>query len=150
MNYSDRIVDDMKQAMKAGQTERVAALRMLRAAMIELQKSGEEVTEELELKTLVKQAKMRKDSITQYEEAGREDLAARERIDLAIIEDYLPKQMSDDEIRAAVVRIIAETGAAGTEDFKVVMPKAIAEAKGRADGARVQAVVREELAKLRE
>lgn len=150
MNYSERIVEDMKQAMKAGQTERVAALRMLRAAMIELQKSGEEVTEELELKTLVKQAKMRKDSITQYEEAGREDLAARERIDLAIIEDYLPKQMSDDEIRAVVVRIIAETGAAGAGDFKVVMPKAIAETGGRADGARVQAVVREELTRPRE
>lgn len=148
MNYSERIVEDMKQAMKAGQTERVAALRMLRAAMIELQKSGEEVTEELELKTLQKQAKMRKDSIAQYEDAGRNDLAAREYVDLAIIEDYLPKQMSDDEIRAIVVRIIAETGATGTGDFKVVMPKAIGEAKGRADGGRVQAVVRDELTKL--
>lgn len=148
MNYSDRIAEDMKTAMKAGQAGRVGALRMLRAAMLELQKSGEVVTEEMELKALQKQAKMRKDSISQYENAGREDLAAVERAELAIIEEYLPRQMSDEDIRAIVTRIVEDAGATGTGDFKVVMPRAMGETKGRADGARVQAIVREELGKL--
>lgn len=150
MSYSDRIVEDMKTAMKAGDSETVSALRMLRAALLDLQKSGNEVTEELELQTLQKQAKMRKDSLKQYEDAGREDLAVIERKELVVIEKYLPQQLSDEDIRAAVVAIVQETGATGTADFKVVMPKAMGQLKGRADGSRVQAVVREELQKLEE
>lgn len=148
MSYSERIVEDMKAAMKSGNSEKVGVLRMLRAAMLELQKSGNEITDELELQSLQKQAKMRKDSITQFEDAGREDLAEKERAELVIIEEYLPKQLSNDEIRAAVLSIVAETGATGVADFKVVMPKAMGQLKGRADGSQVQAIVREELQKL--
>ncbi len=148
MGYSERIVEDMKAAMKSGNSEKVGVLRMLRAAMLELQKSGNEITDELELQSLQKQAKMRKDSITQFEDAGREDLAEKERAELVIIEEYLPKQLSNDEIRAAVLSIVAETGATGVADFKVVMPKAMGQLKGRADGSQVQAIVREELQKI--
>lgn len=145
MSYSERIVEDMKAAMKAGESEKVGVLRMLRAAMLELAKSGEEVTEELELKALQKQAKMRKDSISQFEDAGREDLASKERAELEIVETYLPKQLSDDDIREKVRAIIRETGASGMDDFKLVMPKAMGSMKGLADGSRVQAIVKEAL-----
>ena len=145
MAISQRIVDDMKAAMKEGDAKRVAALRTLRAALLQLQKSGEEVTEEEEMKAIMKQAKMSKDAIEQFSDAGREDLAEKERTELAVFEEYLPKQMSDEEIREVVERIAREQGANDMGDFKLVMPKAMGEMKGQADGGRVQAIVRQVL-----
>lgn len=145
MKISERIVEDMKVAMKGGDAKRVAALRTLRAALLQLQKSGAEVSEEDELKAIQKQAKMSKDAVEQFSTAGREDLAEKERSELAVFEDYLPKQMTDQEIEEVVKRIAGEVGASGIDDFKNVMPKAMSELKGRADGGRVQAIVRQVL-----
>lgn len=145
MTLTERISEDLKNAMKSGEKLRVETLRMVRAALLELQKSGSEVTEEAEQKAVQNQAKRRKDAAEQFRAAGRDDLAGKEDSELAIIAEYLPKQVGDDEIRAAVAAIIAETGAAGPGDFKVVMPKAMGALRGRADGAKVQAIVREEL-----
>ena len=145
MKISEKIVEDMKAAMKAGEATRVAALRTLRAALLQLQKSGEEVTDEAELKAIQKQAKMSKDAVEQFSQAGRTDLADKERAELQIFEEYLPKQLSDEEVREAVSRIAQEVGAKGTDDFKLVMPKAMGELRGRADGGRVQGIVREVL-----
>jgi uncharacterized protein YqeY len=118
---------------------------MLRAALLELQKSGNEVTPDNEMKAVQNQAKRRKDAIEQFRLAGRDDLADKEADELKIIEAYLPSQLDDDEIRSQVRAIVEETGAAGPNDFKMVMPKAVAAMRGRADGSRIQAIVREEL-----
>jgi uncharacterized protein len=145
MSLTEQIGEDLKTSMKAGDKLRTETLRMLRAALLELQKSGNEVTDEGEQKAIQNQAKRRKDAAEQYRNANRPDLAEKEEAELKIIADYLPQQMGDEEIRASIKSIIAETGAAGPGDFKVVMPKAMAAMRGRADGAKVQAIVREEL-----
>ncbi len=148
MTLSERINAELKAAMKAGEKLRLETLRSLRAALLELEKSGEEVTPEKELSAVMKQAKQRKDSIEQYENGGREDLAQKEREELEIINEFTPKQMTDDEIREEIVGIIEQTEATGMNDFKLVMPRAMGTMKGQADGSRVQAIVREELGKL--
>ncbi len=145
MTLTERISEDMKTAMKARDTVRLETVRSIRAALLELDKSGREVDEDDRLKAVINQAKRRKDAIEQYSAAGREDLAERERAELAVIEEYLPRQLSEGEIEAEVDRIIAETGANSPSDFKVVMPKAMASMRGRADGARVQQIVRSRL-----
>jgi uncharacterized protein YqeY len=145
MTLTEKIANDMKEAMKSGDKTKLGTLRMVRAALLELQKSGSEVTPDLELRAVQKQAASRKDAMQQFVAAGRNDLAEVERVELAIIEAYLPQQLSDDEIRAKVRELITETGASGPNDFKLVMPKAMAAMRGLADGNRVQAVVREEL-----
>lgn len=145
MTLTEKIANDMKEAMKSGEKVRLGTLRMVRAALLELQKSGNEVTPDLELRAVQKQANSRKDAMEQFMAAGRNDLAETERVELEIIEAYLPQQLSDDDIRAKVREIIAQTGASGPNDFKLVMPKAMAAMRGVADGNRVQAVVREAL-----
>jgi len=90
---------------------------------------------------LQKQAKMRRDSIEAFRKGGREELAAKEEKELAIIGDYLPKQLSEDEVRAIVARVVGESGATGPRDMGKVMPKVLAETKDRADGKQVAAAV---------
>ena len=146
MSVIERITEDMKAAMKSGEKLRLETIRSLRAAVIELEKSGKgEVTDEDVLKAVMNQGKRRKDAIDQFRKAGREDLAAKEEAELAIIEEYLPTQLGEDDIRREVVAIIESTGASGPDDFKLVMPKAMAALRGRADGAKVQGIVKEEL-----
>lgn len=145
MSLSERINEDMKTAMRGGEKLRLETLRSLRAAMLELEKSGKEFSPDDELRAVMNQAKRRKDAIEQYRNAGRQDLADKEESELKIIEDYLPKQLEDSEIRNEVAGIISAVGAQGPDDFKLVMPKAMAALRGRADGGRVQAIVREEL-----
>lgn len=143
MELAERIGNDMKEAMRSGERLRLETLRSLRAAMLELEKSGRStISDEDELKAVMNQAKRRKDAAEQYRAANRPELAEKEEAELVIIEQYLPKQLSDEEIRTEVGRIVAETGASGPGDFKVVMPKAMAAMRGRADGNRVQAAVR--------
>jgi uncharacterized protein YqeY len=143
MELAERIGNDMKEAMRSGEKLRLETIRSLRAAILELEKSGKgATTDEDELKAVMNQAKRRKDAAEQFRAAGRIDLAEKEEAELVIIEEYLPKQLSDGEIRAEVDRIVAETGASGPGDFKTVMPKAMAAMRGRADGNRVQAAVR--------
>ena len=145
MNISQKVSADIVAAMKSRDSGRVDALRMIRAALLELEKSGKEVTEELEIRTLQKQAKMRRESIAQYREAAREDLAEKEEHELKVIEEYLPAMLTTDEIRAITLEVIEQTGAGGMEDFKIVMPRVMAQTSGRAEGSEVQGVVREML-----
>ncbi|HVZ39629.1 MAG TPA: GatB/YqeY domain-containing protein [Candidatus Kapabacteria bacterium] len=145
MTLGEKITEDLTNAMKAGDKLRLETLRMLRAAMLELQKSGKEISPDDELRAVQNQGKRRKDAAEQYRAAGRADLAEKEEAELKIIEEYLPQQLGEDEIRAQVRVIIAEAGASGPGDFKLVMPKAMGALRGRADGARVQAIVKEEL-----
>ncbi len=144
----DRISEDLKDAMRARDEVRLRTLRSLRAALLEreiAERTGgvAELSDEQALSVLQKQAKQRRDSIEQFVGAGREDLAENERQELAIIESYLPKQLSDDEIREELRKIIAEVGASSAAEIGKVMGPAMQRLKGKADGMRIQMIARE-------
>jgi uncharacterized protein YqeY len=148
MNLTEQINADIKEAMKARETLRLETLRSIRAGILEFEKSGveREMTPDDEFKILNSAAKKRKDSIEQFENAGRTEAAEKEKAELAIIMSYLPQQMSADEVRAAVQAIIAELGATGAGDFGKVMGAATKQLKGKADGSLIQAAAKELLA----
>ncbi len=146
MSLKDRLAQDLKDALRARETVRLSAVRMLRAAILEREKSGGEAPTEADLLAVVqKQAKQRRDAIAQFEAAGRDDLARREAEELAVIEQYLPEQLSDEAVADAVRAIIARTGAASMKDMGRVMGEAMKELQGKADGKRVQAAARAQL-----
>ena len=143
----DQLQADLKVAMKAKDQLRLRTIRSLRAAImtkeIELRSGGEgEIPEEDALGALQKQAKQRRDSIEQFEIAGRDDLKQIEVEELAIIEAYLPKQLEESEVRTEVEAIVQQTGAEGMKDMGKVMGAAMGRLKGKADGKIVQQVVR--------
>lgn len=143
MNLEQKINDAMKMAMKAGEKEKLITLRSIRALILEFQKSGSEkkLDEKEEINILSSAAKKRKDAIEQYENADRKDLADKERYELAIIEEFLPKQLSEDEVVEEVKKIAAETGAKEKKDFPKLMPAAIKALKGKADGKVIKSAV---------
>lgn len=145
MGLKEKISDDMKTAMKSGAKTELETLRTVRALIIEFEKqgSGAVLDEAAEIAMLTSAAKKRKESIDLYEQGNRPELAEQERQELSIIQRYLPEQMSEEEIRNIVQRIAVDVGAAGAKDFGKVMPKAMAEMKGRADGKVVQQIVKE-------
>ena len=136
MSLNQQITDQMKTAMKAKDQATLRGLRAIKAALLLLQtqEGGADVTEADEMSALVKMAKQRKDSITIYEEQGREDLAVIEREEFAVIERFLPAQMSEDEIKVEVEAIITQTGSSSMKDMGKVMGMANGKMKGRADG----------------
>ncbi len=139
----DQLSQDLKDAMRAKDRVKLGTIRMVNAAIIEKEKSGSgEASEDDVLAILAKQAKQRRDAIQQYTSADRMDLAQQESDELAIIESYLPVQISDTDIQAAVHAIIQRTGAMSMKDMGRVMGAAMSELKGKADGSRVQAAVR--------
>lgn len=149
MSLKDKIISDMTQAMKAKDANRLSTLRMAKAAVMnEENKRGvgtvlndEEVTKVLQ--TLVKQ---RKDSIGQYEKAGRGELAEKEKAELAVLEEYLPQAASQAEIEAAVAEAIAEIGASSMKEMGLVMKAALAKLAGKnADGKTVSETVKAKL-----
>ncbi|PSQ83158.1 MAG: glutamyl-tRNA amidotransferase [Bacteroidetes bacterium QS_7_67_15] len=134
----DQIADDLKAAMRAKDDARRRALRSLRAALAEKARTGGELAEEDEREVLQKQAKQRREALQQYEDAGRDDLAEKERAELAVIEDYLPERLGDEELDRELEAIIEETGAASMSDMGRVMGTAMDRLRGRAQGGRVQ------------
>ncbi len=144
MKFEDRITTDMKTALKSGQKKRLETLRSLRAMILEFQKSGkkEELTEEKAIELLNKAAKNRKDSIAMYLQAGRTELAENEKTELNIIQEYLPAQLSEEELNTIILSIIKKTEAKEMSDMGKVMGVAMQEVKGKADGSAVQQVVR--------
>jgi uncharacterized protein YqeY len=147
----DKLNDDLKAAMRAKDAVRLRTIRSLRAALLEKEiaerTDGEAtLTAEQELAVVQKQAKQRRDAMAQYEEADREDLAAKEREELAIIDEYLPEQLGDDEIRSVVQDVISQTEAASMQDMGKVMGGVMQRLKGRADGRRINEIVRSLLA----
>lgn len=145
---ADQIQSDLKTAMKARDTQAVAALRMVLARIKETRVSaghGDEVTDE-EVQTLIgREAKRRTEAAQAFSDAGRDELAAKEEAELAILQRYLPQQMSDDELTAVIDETIAATGASSAGDFGKVMGAVMPKVKGRADGNRVNALVRTRL-----
>lgn len=143
----DRLDSDLKQAMRDRAIVRTRTLRSIRAALqekeIEKRSSGSvELTDEEVVAVLQKQAKQRADSISQFEEAGRDDLVESEREELEVIKQYLPAQISDDEVQQVVEEIIADVGAVSMADMGKVMGAAIAALKGRAEGRRINEIAR--------
>ncbi len=149
MNLTEKINQDLKAAMKSGDKLRTETIRSIRALILEFEKSGsgKEFNTEEEIKLLTGAAKKRKDSIEQFRNAGREDLAVKEEKELEILREYLPKQLSKEEIKNEVTRIAKEINAVSQEDFSKLMPAAMKELKGKADGKEVRLVVEEYLGK---
>ena len=147
MSLKQRIISDMTAAMKARDAERTSTLRMVKAAVMnrEIEKGGELEDEELTklLRSLVKQ---RRDSVEQYEQAGRAELAAKEQAEIAVIEEYLPQAASRAEIEQAVEAAIAETGATSMREMGAVMKAAQARLADRnAEGRTVSVIVKAKL-----
>ena len=150
MSLKDRISEDIKNAMKTKDKIRLETVRSIKKVLLEKEVSvrpqgQENLTESQEIEVLAQQAKQRRDSIEQYRQAGREDLAEKEAQELAIIEEYLPGQLSDEEVGAVVDEIIAQTGASSVKDMGKVMGPVMQQLKGRADGQKIQAVVKAKL-----
>jgi uncharacterized protein YqeY len=144
MSLLDRVKTDTATALKAGERERVSALRMITA---ELQRAHKEGAggEQDEVAVLQRERKRRLESAGAYRDAGRDDLAAGEEREAELIGEYLPEQMSDDELAAIVGDVVAETGAASPKEMGRVMSMVMPRVQGRADGKRVSALVKERL-----
>ena len=144
----ERLRDDLKDAMRARDATRRGTIRLVEAAIknAEIEKRGGELSEQDIQAILQRQVKQRQDSIEQYEQAGRSDLADVERAEIAVIEAYLPQQMSRAEIEAAAREAIQQTGATGPSDRGKVMGQLMPQLRGQADGATVNAVVSDLLA----
>lgn len=146
MSIFEQLTQDMKEAMKAGEKERLNTIRLLRNeiknASIDKQK---ELEEEDEIQVLSKAAKKRKESIDAYHEAGREDLAEKEQKELEIIQSYLPQPLTPEELEKIIDNVIKETNAQTIKDLGKVMSVVMKQVKGRADGKEVNRIVREKL-----
>lgn len=150
MNLEQQVMNEMKEPMKAKDEAGLRGLRAIKAEIIKAKTepgSGGEVTAEGELKLLQKLVKQRRDSLEIFVQQNREDLAQKEREEMAIIEKFLPKQLSEDEIKAALVEIIAQTGANSPADMGKVMGVATKQLAGKADGKVVSGLVKELLSK---
>ena len=141
----ERLKADTGAAMKAGEKERVGALRMLSAAVQQAQKDARDGDAD-PVAVLQRERKRRLESAETYREAGRDDLADAEQREAELIEDYLPAQLSDEELHAIVGDAVAELGAASPKDMGKVMSAVMPKVAGRADGKRVSEAVRETLA----
>jgi uncharacterized protein len=138
----DQVKSDTAAAMKAGDKERVQALRLITN---ELQKAAKESTDGDETAVLQRERKRRLEAAEAYADAGRDDLAQGERREAEIIEQYMPEQLSDEELGAIVSDAVAESGASSQKEMGKVMSLVMPKVQGRADGKRVSAVVREKL-----
>lgn len=142
MDLKERLDRDLKNAMRAKDQTRLLTIRSIRSAIIEKEKEGTGPLTDDDLQAILqKQAKQRRDALGQYEDAGRDDLAQKERDELEIIETYLPEQLSDEDIHRVVHEIVTRTGATTMKDMGRVMGEAMSELKGRADGNRVRVTV---------
>ena len=149
MSLKEKIIADLKDAMRSGDTVKRDTLRFLDSAIknaeIEKKKREEGLSEEEILEVIGRSVKQRNDSIRQYTDGGRPELAEKEKIELEILKAYLPEQMSEDEIRKIVKEIISAAGAVSVSDMGKIMGQAMGKMKGKADGNVVRKIVGEEL-----
>lgn len=144
MSLRDRLMADLKKSMRSGDKERTATIRMLRAAILNAEKEEgvSELTEEDVQDIISKQAKQRRDAIAEFEKAGRDDLVAQEQAELQIIMDYLPRQLTEEEIEEAARAKIEEVGATSMAQIGDVMRPLMAEIGDQANGSVVNRIVR--------
>ena len=143
MNLTEKINIDLKEAMKSSDSLRLQTIRSIRALILEFEKSGSgiKLNAEEELKLLSSAAKKRKEAMEEYKKAGRQDLASLEEAELKIIMAYLPKQLTIDEIVSKIKEIAGQIGAKTKADFAKLMPVAVKELKGQADGKAIKEAV---------
>ena len=145
-SLKNQITEDMKSAMKAGEKDRLKVVRLILAAIKQVEVDKRiELDDATVLAVLDKMVKQRRDSVEQFENGNREDLAAIERAEIEVLETYLPEQLSADELASMVDEIIAATGAESMRDMGKVMGQIKAKAAGRADMGAVSATVKERL-----
>ena len=143
----DRINDDLKAAMRAGDTRRRDALRLLTAALKQKEVDERATLTDADVVAIIeKMVKQRRDSITQFEKGGRSDLVEGEQFEIGVLQTYMPAAMSDEEIDAAIAAVLAETGAQAPADMGKVMGPLKARLAGRADMGKVSARVKQKLA----
>jgi uncharacterized protein YqeY len=148
MSLKDQIGEDIKAAMKAKDKIRLETVRSIKKVLLDKEVSlrpQDSLTAEQEIELLSQQAKQRKDSIEQYQNAGRLDLAEKEAQELAIIQTYLPKQISDQELEVIISEIITTLGASSVKDLGKVIGSAIKQLKGQADGKKIEQIVKAKL-----
>ena len=146
MPISERLADDLKRALKAGEKDKVSVIRMIKAAIQnkEIEK-GDALSDEEIYSVLMSLAKRGKDSIEQFSKGGRQELADKEARELAIIQAYLPQQLTEGEIRGIIKEAIEEVGAGGPGDMGRVMKSVMLKIKGQADGRLVSELVKKTL-----
>ena len=149
MGLKEQLSEEIKVAMKMPDKLRLETLRTMRAVLmereIEKRGSGQPVTPEDEMAVMMSAAKKRKESIEAFEKGGRPELVEQEKKELAIIQEYLPKQLGADDIAKVIEQVVAETGASGAGDFGKVMPQVMKQLKGKADGKLIQDMVKKRL-----
>ncbi len=147
MSLKDRITDDMKAAMRAGEKDRLGVIRLMLAALKQREVDDRIMLDDTQvLAILEKMLKQRRDSIEQYSAANREDLAAVERAEVAIIQTYLPEPLSDAELDLIIATAISESGAAGPRDMGKVIALVKPQVAGRADMGQISELIKRRLA----
>lgn len=146
MSLLERLNNDMKQAMKNKEKDKLSVIRMVKASLQnEAIKLGKELSEEDELTILSREVKQRKDSLHEFDKAGRQDLVDKLRTELTFVELYLPKQLSEEELAEVVNETISEVGAKSKADMGKVMAAIMPKVKGKADGSLVNKLVQQHL-----
>lgn len=144
MSLEEKIMQDLKEAMKAKDQAALRSIRAVKAAILlaKTEGSNKEISEEKEIQMVQKLVKQRKESLEIYERSGREDLAQKEREEIEVIERYLPKQLTEEELEAELKKIIAEVGAESPKDLGKVMGVATKQLAGKADGKMISQVTK--------
>lgn len=147
MSLREKVLEDIKTAMKAKQPERLSAIRFLQAAIKnrEIEVRPNAITEQDVLGVIKKMAKQRKDSIAEFEKAGRQDLADKEKFELTVLEEYLPQQMSTEDVAKIVDEVIKATGATQMKQMGSVVKEVMAKTAGQADGKVISDLVKSKL-----
>ncbi|GIN89663.1 MULTISPECIES: GatB/YqeY domain-containing protein [Bacillaceae] len=147
MNLLDRLNEDMKQAMRNKEKEKLSVIRMLKASLQNeaIKQGNKQLSEDEELTVLSREVKQRKDSLHEFEKAGREDLAQKTREELEFVSYYMPEQLSEEAVEELVRNAIADTGASSKADMGKVMGALMPKVKGKADGALVSKLVQRHL-----
>lgn len=149
MSLKQRLTDDMKAAMKSGEKDRLGVIRLINAAIKQREVDDRVTLDDSQiLATLEKMLKQRKDSLSQYEAAGREDLAAVERYEMTVLQAYLPAQLSEAEVLAIIDAAVAEAAATGPKDMGKVIGLVKPKVAGRADMGALSELVKRKLASL--
>lgn len=150
MSIKDKLMEDMKQAMKDKESGKVrlSVIRMVRAGIKNIEiNERKDLSDEEVLDVIAKELKMRRDSVEEFSKANRTDLVEQTQAEIAVLMDYLPKQLSEAEVRALVTETICRINAKDIKDMGKVMAALMPKVKGRADGKMVNSIVREELSK---
>lgn len=144
MRLVERLTDDMKQAMKNKDKLKLSVIRMVKSAIKNEEiNQSKELSDDEVLTVLTRELKQRRDSLQEFEKAGRDDLAAASRDEIAVLMEYMPEQLGEEDIRKLVAEAVEQTGASSKKDMGKVMGVLMPKVKGRADGALVNKVVQE-------